>query len=253
MKKLLLKIKKIALMEISLKRRKQNNKIEVDNNTVVYINRPINEINNDVLGINTHLNRIYKAICKGANIIGIIGDYGTGKSSLIELLKNKYKKPIMINMWNYSNSNRDEGDGINGLTRSFLFQMAIGEDTKFAQYVNKKLSKNYGVLSIIKSGEKFWHNFISAIIFWTIYKIGETFPDNIYDTATYKSFCNAYGINFFPDGLWQNVIYVLHGFIADFHIIFALVALFFCYKGYFENNNSIFFVGFSRKKNPRCY
>lgn len=87
MKKLLLKIKRIALMEISFKKRKQNNKIEGNNNSVVYINKPINEINNDVLGINTHLNRIDKAIDKGANVIGIIGDYGTGKSSLIELLK----------------------------------------------------------------------------------------------------------------------------------------------------------------------
>ena len=230
MKKLLLKIKRIALMEISFKKRKQNNKIEGNNNSVVYINKPINEINNDVLGINTHLNRIDKAIDKGANVIGIIGDYGTGKSSLIELLKNKYEKPIMINMWNYSNANSNEDDGINGLTRNFLFQMAIGEDTKFAQYVNKKLSKNYGILSIIKSGEKFWRNFIPAIVFWIIYKIGETFPNSIYDTAAYKSLNNAYGANFFPDGLWQNIIYVLYGFVANFYIIFALVALFFAIK-----------------------
>ena len=230
MKKLLLKIKRIALMEIGFKKRKQNNKIEGNNNSVVYINKPINEINNDVLGINTHLNRIDKAIDKGANVIGIIGDYGTGKSSLIELLKNKYEKPIMINMWNYSNANSNEDDGINGLTRNFLFQMAIGEDTKFAQYVNKKLSKNYGILSIIKSGEKFWRNFIPAIVFWIIYKIGETFPNSIYDTAAYKSLNNAYGANFFPDGLWQNIIYVLYGFVANFYIIFALVALFFAIK-----------------------
>ena len=217
-------------MEISFKKRKQNNKIEENNNSVVYINKPINEINNDVLGINTHLNRIDKAIDKGANVIGIIGDYGTGKSSLIELLKNKYEKPIMINMWNYSNANSNEDNGINGLTRNFLFQMAIGEDTKFAQYVNKKLSKNYGILSIIKSGEKFWLNFIPAIVSWIIYKIGEAFPNSIYDTAAYKSLNNAYGANFFPDGLWQNVIYVLYGFVANFYIIFALVALFFAIK-----------------------
>ncbi len=221
MKKLLSKIK-----------RKQNNRIEEHkeyNNSVVYINKPINEINNDVLGINTHLNRIDKAIDNGANVIGIIGDYGTGKSSLIELLKNKYEEPIMINMWNYSNEN-DEENGINGLTRNFLFQMAIGEDAKFAQYVNKKLSKNYGILSIIKSGENFWRNFIPASISWIIYKIGESFPNSIYDTAAYKSFSNAFGTNFFPDGFWQNTIYVLYGFVANFYIIFALIALFFAIK-----------------------
>ena len=253
MKKLLSNIKRIALKEISLKKRKQNNKIEEnkeDNNSVVYINKPINEINNDVLGINTHLNRIEKAIDKGANVIGIIGDYGTGKSSLIELLKNKYEKPIMINMWNYSNTNSNEEKGINDLTRNFLFQMAIGEDTKFAQYINKKLSKNYGILSIIKSGEKFWRNFIPAIIFWIIYKIGETFPNSIYDTAAYKSLSNAYGANFFPDGLWQNAIYVLYGFVANFYIIFALIALFFAIKAILKTTIVFSLWDSQGKRNP---
>lgn len=238
MKKIFLKIKE--WIQINIKFQKENTEKGIDNckkeknNSVVYINKPISEIENDVLGINTQLNRIDKAIEKGANVVGVIGDYGTGKSSLIELLKDKYEKPIMINMWNYSNNDtvtkNKEDIGIKQLTRNFLFQMAIGEDTKFAQYISKKMSKNYGIISIIKSGEKFWCNFVATIIFFVLYKIGEMLPNSIYDTSVYNALRNAFGVNFFPDGFIQNAIYVLYGIIIDFHIIFALVALFFAIK-----------------------
>lgn len=235
MKNIFLKIKEWFKKQI--KKEKLNSETkdyckQENNNSVVYINKPISEIEKDVLGINTQLNRIDKAIEKGANVVGIIGDYGTGKSSLIELLKNKYEKPIMINMWNYSNNttNKKEDSGIKQLTRNFLFQMAIGEDTKFAQYISKKMSKNYGIISIIKSGEKFWLNFIVAVIFMVFYKIAETLPNSIYDTSIYNALKRAFGVNFFPDGLIQNIIYVLYGIVVSFHILFALIALLFAIK-----------------------
>lgn len=238
MKKIFLKIKECIKEKIKFQKEKPKKEIDdckkEKNNSVVYINKPISEIDNDVLGINTQLNRIDKAIEKGANVVGIIGDYGTGKSSLIELLKNKYEKPIMINMWNYSNNdnatNNKEDKGIKQLTRNFLFQMAIGEDTKFAQYISKKMSKNYGIISVIKSGKRFWHNFVPAIILFVLYKIAETLPNSIYDTSIYNSLRNAFGINFFPDGFIQNAIYVLYGIVVNFHILFALVALLFAIK-----------------------
>lgn len=233
MRELFFKIKQYLKSKFEPKR-VETNKIN-KNNAVVYINKPINEIQNDVLGIKTQLNRIDMAIEEGANVIGIIGDYGTGKSSLIELLKNKYQKPIIINMWNnVSNiSEKDENNKnneINNLTRNFLFQMAIGENAKFAQYISKKMSKNYGILSIIKSGKKFWCNFIWAIIFGTIYKTAENLPNSIYDSALYKSLNNAYGVNFFPDGFFQDTIYVLYGIVVNFYILFAIVALIFAIK-----------------------
>ena len=64
----------------------EKNDVENNNkkyNPIVFTNIPIKENENDLLGINTDVNRIEQAIDEGANIIGIIGDYGTGKSSLI--------------------------------------------------------------------------------------------------------------------------------------------------------------------------
>ena len=75
-----------------------NTEAEINNSTI-FVNNPINDDKQDVLGIKTYVNRINQAIDDGANIIGIIGDYGTGKSSLIELIKSKHKNSININMW----------------------------------------------------------------------------------------------------------------------------------------------------------
>ena len=70
-----------------------NTEAEINNSTI-FVNNPINDDKQDVLGIKTYVNRINQAIDDGANIIGVIGDYGTGKSSLIELIKRKHKRKI---------------------------------------------------------------------------------------------------------------------------------------------------------------
>ena len=201
---------------------------------MVYINKPISNFEEDVLGVKTYVDRIDKAIKDEANVIGVIGDYGTGKSSLIELLKNKYPDSININMWNntYSKENNENPNekSIKNLTKNFLFQMAMGDGRQFAQYINKKLSKNYGILSIIKSGKHFWRYFILAIIFAGLYKIAEGLPIDIYDTSIYHSFCNCFGSGFFPDGLIQNIIILLYGVFIDFKIVLLIISILFLIK-----------------------
>ncbi len=227
MKKIIEKFKELA-KNIFKNRKKEINIIEKNiNEPVVYVNKPINNYEEDILGVQTHINRIDNAIENGANVIGIIGDYGTGKSSLIELLKNKYSNAITINMWNnsYTEINNENKTGITDLTKNFLFQMAIGEDTKFAQYINKKLSKNYGILSIMKSGKRFWLYFVFAIIFWGMYKICAQLPVDIYETSIYKSLNNCLGNNFFPDGFWQTTIFLVYGILVNCNMIFAIVAI----------------------------
>lgn len=92
---------------------------------IVFTNIPIKDKDKDLLGINNEANRIENAIDEGANIIGIIGDYGTGKSSLIEMLKNKFLNVININMWNSVNTKTEDALV---LTKNFIFQMAIGKN-----------------------------------------------------------------------------------------------------------------------------
>ena len=177
---------------------------------VVYINKPISNFEDDVLGVKTYVDRIDKAIKDEANVIGVIGDYGTGKSSLIELLKNKYPDSININMWNntYNKENNENPNekSIKNLTKNFLFQMAMGDGRQFAQYINKKLSKNYGILSIIKSGKHFWRYFILAIVFAGLYKIAEGLPIDMIQVYIIH-FIIALEVDFSQMGLFRILLF----------------------------------------------
>ena len=56
----------------------------------LYLNRPIAEPEADKIGMGVYVDYIEDAMHKGANMIAVISEYGTGKSSLIELLERKY-------------------------------------------------------------------------------------------------------------------------------------------------------------------
>ena len=156
------------------------------NNTVkpiVFVNNPIKSAEDDVIGFLDQVEMISCAIDDDeASMIGVIADYGTGKSSITEMLKDKYVKagypePIKINMWdslsesNHSQNNNSSNQ-VSDLTKSFLFQLANGHDGKLGSYVNKLLSKNYGIISFASNRFKrlFWCFFASAICF-VLYKI----------------------------------------------------------------------------------
>lgn len=120
-------------------------------------------------------------------MIGVVANYGTGKSSLTELLSSSVKKkpfrfpvPIKINMWDclVDNEGADKCNHaaepeISDLTRSFLYQLANGNDKKrhFSSYINKRLSRNYGNISLTTGSFKFWWCFILAALFYTAYMI----------------------------------------------------------------------------------
>ena len=58
---------------------------------VLYMNKPIFEENADEIGMNVYVDYLESAIENGSDMISVISRFGTGKSSLIELLKEKYK------------------------------------------------------------------------------------------------------------------------------------------------------------------
>ena len=114
----------------------------------VYVNKPIDEDELDYLGFEPYANHIYSALDK-SNTIGIIGDFGTGKSSLIEYLKNKYLKHefsvASINLWSAEKRKNDDNIGIHA---HFLYQLALSLTSRsFSKMVNRKVNSNYGFLS----------------------------------------------------------------------------------------------------------
>ena len=130
-------------------------------NPIVFMNTPISEDEEDLLGIRPTVDAIKSAIQSGAKMIGVIADYGTGKSSLTDMLcKDSSSNAIKINMWDslskQKSQSEDDVEVISELTKSFLFQLALGHSTNAAKYVNRKLSKGYSILSFSLSSENMW-------------------------------------------------------------------------------------------------
>lgn len=215
---------------------KEKNNVEKNNNKnynpIVFSNVPIKESENDLLGISTDANRIEQAIDEGANIIGIIGDYGTGKSSLIEFLKNRFYKTICINMWNSV-----EADNIDvlKLTKNFVFQLAIGKSQQFAQYINKRLSKNFNVLSVSISTLRYWKCAIVSVVTYFTYKICSELPKNIYETSLYKTLSNDGNIDLIGDDNIANFLKSLYGVAIDFRYVFLIIASILLFRLLYKN------------------
>lgn len=155
-------------------------KTEMNNNSIVFVNSPVSSKDEDVIGFNDQVNTIINAINENATMVGIIADYGTGKSSMTEMLKEKYvsegnPKPIKINMWD-SLTKEDEQDPQNAvsvLTKSFLFQFANGHKRRLGSFVNKMLSKNYGSISFSSTHYvRLFIFLILSLLFWSLYRIG---------------------------------------------------------------------------------
>lgn len=150
---------------------------------IIFINKPVYDLDNDIIGFSTQVSILKEAIEKGARMIGIIADYGSGKSSLTELLNKqinhgeneKSYNMININMWDsLDNEKGKDTSEINSLTKSFLFQLSLEGDrkgNKFANYINRLISKNYNVLSFSTNFKYLWIYLTGIISFYALYMI----------------------------------------------------------------------------------
>lgn len=142
---------------------------------IIFQNKPIEEENKDLFDFSYQKRVLNTAIESNARIIGIVGDYGTGKSSITKLLekdrRSKKDKIININLWGqFSNQQYDDKKTTSeSLIKSFLYQLAFANDKRnasFAKYINARLSKNNGKLGIAYSTKKvFIWIAISALFF----------------------------------------------------------------------------------------
>ena len=148
---------------------------------IIFVNNPIADAKDDVIGFSSQVETIKNSIKNGATMIGLIADYGTGKSSMTTMLKKEYTgldypEPININMWDSlsesTNPPSNKNESVSVLTKSFLFQLANGHDRRLGSYVNKLLSKNYGTISFAANHfHRVIFTFFGALLFFILYKI----------------------------------------------------------------------------------
>ena len=131
-----------------MKAKNKDDKVQPEDfKPIVFVNNPIKEPKEDIVGFESQVETLECAIDKGASLIGVIADYGTGKSSLTDVLSvrlyesKKIVKPIKINLWDCleNNKNVNNAEKVSLLTRSFLYQLSNGYGQKFGNFINKIL------------------------------------------------------------------------------------------------------------------
>lgn len=157
-----------------MNQKQESEKTKEEHEIILFNNSPIGTSEEDIFDSKIKATAIREAINEGANTIALIGDYGSGKSSLTKILyednKTEFEKPIYINLWDcvckqevkknkakVSDDNKEssEQSRINSFTKSFLYQFSCGTtNILFAKYINQRLSKNYGKISLSTSGWK---------------------------------------------------------------------------------------------------
>ena len=117
----------------------------------------------DIIGFKSYVDALENAITSGAKFIGIISDFGTGKSSLIKMLevtlKDKYEI-IPINLWNCDNKE----DNTLNVHQTFLYQLIDKLKISPQKYYKNQINKNYRLFDI-SFGAKNPLYYISLFVF----------------------------------------------------------------------------------------
>jgi len=116
-----------------------------------YLNIPIPDEKADGIGMDVYVDYLESAIEKRASMIAVVSRFGTGKSSLLEMLKRKYygwekgrRKRVycQINLWSQL-----AGDTLE-LHRNFLYQLVATIEPKKSSYFSRRTGRNFGMFRI---------------------------------------------------------------------------------------------------------
>lgn len=97
-----------------------------DNKNMIYLNTPITTEKNDVIGLSVCADKLSDAIDTGAQMIAITSPFGSGKTSIIDLMQekranNKKEHILKIPMWSQLHQLENH---TNELHKNFLYQIS---------------------------------------------------------------------------------------------------------------------------------
>ncbi len=160
------------------------------NGEILFLNTPIAEQEQDVIGVEKYVDKLDAALDMGAQMIAITAPFGSGKTSVIELLekrrlKKKGKKNeriIKLSMWSQLHG---ETGSTNELHKSFIYQLASQINHKRGTYISRRLSPNYGLLKMHANKACYWVLFIIAISLLAMCWAINSFEDDITSYLTF--------------------------------------------------------------------
>ena len=178
----------------------KNDNDKNNNDTLIFLNSPIDDFEADIIGMKPYVEQLDTAVDKGAQMIAVTSPFGAGKSSLIELFRrssknrfrddicgilNKYfgifspkKVLIEVSMWNQNHERNNNLDAIN-LHKTFLYQLASQINRNTGTYINRRLSKNYGLLALHTRGRCSRFFACIAVIFLVMIAVLSFFKDTV--------------------------------------------------------------------------
>lgn len=173
---------------------------EAKNDSLIFMNTPISSEAEDVIGFSTHVEKLDAAISNGGQMIALTSPFGSGKTSIIELLQGKYntdsqKQILKISMWSHLCSNVERTEGANDseeptsemaatstigetteLHRGFVYQLISQINRRKGIYVSKFLNQNYGLLKLQTEKFRYWiYTLISILLFLFGYILPQKF------------------------------------------------------------------------------
>lgn len=138
----------------------------------LFLHTPIQNVNEDAIGVEAYVDMLNRSIDSGAQMIAVTSPFGSGKTSIVELLRNRRCKkrlqckiPVLARVFNWimhlkhresivkvsmwSQFQNKEGNPLTThLHRTLLYHVVSAIDKQRGTYINRRLSRNYGLLKI---------------------------------------------------------------------------------------------------------
>ena len=160
-----------------------------------YMNKPISDATEDEIGMNVYVDYLESAIEKGADMIAVVSGFGTGKSSLIELLKEKYhgwsiwqnhrceRVYCQINLWSQLENSKEN---CIELHRAFLYQVIGSVYPYKGSYFSRRTGRNYGMFKI-SAENPFWNAIINiAVVVLALVAVVHYFSEEIISSGIFS-------------------------------------------------------------------
>ena len=194
---------------------------------IIFQNKPITSEEKDLFDYSYQKKVLDSAIDSDARIIGIIGDYGTGKSSITKLLENsrrkKHDKIVNINLWGQFSKKGKDVKETDPLLKSFLYQLAYANNKwndHFARYINSRFNKNNGKIGFSIATRKIFFLLFFAALFILLFFTFNSLNIPVIDITDKEKFFKA--------NLWKQILTVLsysRFFILVFGFSFIILAV----------------------------
>lgn len=160
--------------------------MEIENNihvpkSLVFLNTPIHDKTDDILGFQAHVDTLQAAIDANAQMIAVTSPFGAGKSSVTELLRAQKdnQRVVNVSMWSHlckksippageQKKHEPSDTQTTELHRSFLYQIVSNLNPRNGAYISRRLSKNYGLLKLHTESPRYYFIAFLSLVFFML-------------------------------------------------------------------------------------